>query len=337
MSDESTGSRFGGIGLRWLGAVAVSAVLLGGVLWLGDPGEVWSVVASARPGPLAAAAGCYAVVLFARWVRLVGLDSRGRLRPEVLGVSAGHSLANQLLPARSGELAFPALWSRATDDGYARGTVYLAAIRAVELGVVVPLFGVALGAWWAGVSVGLESLGTAAVFVAAGVVLVAGFPLAIRCGLWCGERLLESRLLRGIAWLDAVREEVPRAREAIDELGVRERIWLVTTSFVMWVAMFGVFYWALVACGAGVGVLQSVVGSAGGIVGNLVPVGAVGSLGTMEAGWTAAFRATGAPASPVVAAGLLVHGIVVAGAALATGTAAVACRVTRSEVEHEES
>lgn len=322
MSDESTDRNAASLGLRWVAAVSVSAALLGGVLWLGDPGEVWAVVSEARTLPLAAAVACYTGVLVARWVRLVGLDPRGRLRPELLGVSAGHSLANQLLPARSGELAFPVLWNRATDDGYGRGTIYLAAIRIIELGVVAPIFGGALAAWWAGIDVGFDSVGAGLGCLLAGSALVAGLPVLLRAGLWTGDRLLHSKPLEGIDALASVREEVPRARNAIEELGSGTRLWLVATTLVMWLAMFGVFYWSLVACGAGTGLAQSVVGAGGGILGNLIPVGAVGSFGPMEAGWTAAFRATGAPTSPVVAAGLLVHAIVVIGAAAATGLAA---------------
>jgi uncharacterized membrane protein YbhN (UPF0104 family) len=323
MSEESIDWRSGGLGLRWLGAVALSVALLGAVLWLGDPAEVWATVSTARLEPLASATGCYAVVVLVRWVRLAALDPRGELRTELLGVSAGHSLANQLLPARSGELAFPALWRWATEEGVARGTVYLAAIRAVELGVVAPIFGVALVVWWSRVAFGLGVAGAAGLSVVGGGLLLAGFPFLIRAALGAVDWLSSRRPLRGIAWLDSVREEVPRARAALAGLGARERLWLVVTSLVMWAAMFGVYYSALVACGAGIGVVQTIVGSAGGIVGNLLPIGAIGSLGTMEAGWTAAFRATGAATGPVVAAGLVVHAIVICGAAVATAAAGV--------------
>jgi len=324
MNGEHVDSPGGGVWLHWIGAAAVSAVLLGGVLWFGDPEAVWAAAADARTGPLVAAVTCYGLVLGARWVRLVGLASSGRgWRLELLGVSAGHSLANQLLPARSGELAFPALWRRATGDGYARGTVYLVAIRVVELGVVVPIFGVGLAAWWWGVDFGVESFGTAGVFLAAGGMLIAGLPALLRIGLGLFGRLLETKPLSGLEVLDRLRTGVPRARSAIDGLGRRKQTWLVGTTLLMWIAMFGAFYWSLAACEAGVGPVQSVVGAGGGIVGNLIPVGAVGSFGPMEAGWTAAFRATGAPVGPVVAAGLLVHGIVVAGAAAATALAGV--------------
>lgn len=301
-------------GLQLTGALAVSALLLGGLIWWAEPAEIWSALSRARPGPLAAAAGCYVLVLAARWVRLVGLVDSETLsshRLELLWASAGHSFANQLMPARTGEFVFPVLWRRATGEGYAEGAIYLAAIRVVELGLVISMFGLGLMLWWGG--------GWAVALLGFG--LLVALPLMLRFGLrllfwaFCDTRLSE------IDWLEPLREGIPNARSAMEGLGRGRRLWLVATSALMWVAMFGVFWCCLVACGLELGIAQTVVGSTGGIVGNLVPVGTIGSLGAMEAGWTAGFRATGAPAGPVVAASLLVRALVFAGTGLVTGLA----------------
>ncbi|MFB6352198.1 MAG: hypothetical protein ABEN55_02400, partial [Bradymonadaceae bacterium] len=58
--------------LRFAGAATVSSVLLAGLVWLAEPAEIWSVVVEATLAPLIAAAGLYALVLGARWIRLVG-------------------------------------------------------------------------------------------------------------------------------------------------------------------------------------------------------------------------------------------------------------------------
>lgn len=297
-----------------VGAAAVSAVLLGGLFWWADPSAIWDALSEARPGPLAAAAGCYLVVLATRWVRLIGLvdgEKLSRHRLELLWASAGHSFANQLMPARTGELVFPELWRRATGEGYAEGAVYLAAIRVVELGLVVSMFGLGMMIWWgAGWAVSLLGLG-----------LLFALPTLLRLGLHVLSLVFRETRLSEFGWLEPLREAIPKAHSAIDGLGRRRRLWLVGTSTVMWIAMFGVFWFCLAACGLDLGVAQTVVGSTGGIVGNLVPVGGIGSLGVMEAGWTAGFRATGAPIGPVVAASLLLRAVVVIGAGGAAGLA----------------
>ncbi len=307
-------------GGRWLVAVAVSVLLIGGLVWFAPPRELWRVVSGAHAGWLVAAAGLYAGVLAARWVRLAGLVDVDRLsahRLELLWASAGHSFATQLLPVRSGELAFPVLWRRATGESLARGTVYLTAIRVVELGIVVPLYALGLGVWLSGEGIadggwivwGLGGFGMA---------LLVGLPWLLRVALRIARWVLEQTALRRVEALEPLREAVPQAAEAVAGLGPGRRLWLVATSLVMWGLMFGVFAATLAACGLDLSLAQIVVGSGGGIVGNLAPVGGIGSVGTMEAGWTAAFEATGAPTAPIVAAGMLVHVLVIAGTGLAT-------------------
>jgi uncharacterized membrane protein YbhN (UPF0104 family) len=303
-------------GLQIFGGLAVSALFLGGLIWWAEPTEIWSALSKARLGPLAAAAGCYLVVLAARWVRLVGLidgETLSSHRLELLWASAGHSFANQLLPARTGEFVFPALWHRATGEGYAEGALYLAAIRVVELGLVISMFGVGLMAWWGG--------GWAVALL--GIGLLAALPLLLQLGLRLLSWAFCDTWLSEIGWLKPLRKGIPNARSAMEGLGRGRRLWLVVTSAVMWVAMFGVFWCCLAACGLELGVAQTVVGSTGGIVGNLVPVGTIGSLGAMEAGWTAGFQATGAPAGPVVAASLVVRALVFLGTGLVTALAVI--------------
>jgi uncharacterized membrane protein YbhN (UPF0104 family) len=310
---------------RWGLGLAVSAALIGAVIWWADPAEIGRVLWSAKLGPLAAALALYAGVLTARWVRLVGLVDGQKLsdhRLELLWASAGHSFATQLMPARSGELTFPALWKRATGESLGEGTVFLGAIRVVELGVLIPLYGVGLIVWLSGSGSAVGGGWIVAGLAGLGLLLLVGLPHLLRAGLGVAGWLLLQTRLADIEALEPLREAVPDARAAIERLGRGRRLWLVGTTLAMWLMMFGVFTCVLLACGADLGLAQSVVGAGGGIVGNLLPIGGIGSLGTMEAGWTAAFEATGAPRGPVVAAGLLVHLIVIAGTGSATAIAA---------------
>lgn len=312
--------------LRWVAGLGVSGVLIGGLLWLADPAEVWAAVLKARMGPLVVAAGLYVTVLLIRWVRLLGLVGRDALaghRVDLLWVSSGHSFANQLMPARTGELTFPVLWRRATGRNLADGAVLLGAIRIVELGVVVPLFGLGLAAWLSEQKTGGEAGWLPWAIVGLGVGLVVALPALLRVSLRAAEWLLLRTKLADVDLLAPLREALPEAEAAIEGLGRGKQLWMVGTTVLMWLAMFGVFYATVIAFAPHLGLPQVVVGSGGGIVGNLVPLGGIGSLGTMEAGWVGAFRATGAPLEPVVAAGLVVHALVILGSGVVTAVAAV--------------
>jgi hypothetical protein len=78
-------------------------------------------------------------------------------------------------------------------------------------------------------------------------------------------------------------------------------------------------------------VLRVVAGSAAASVANLVPVNLVANLGTLEAGWTAAFTALGVPVEDAAASGVAAHlwALLFAGGYGAAGWAAVALGTRR--------
>lgn len=327
MTMGPTQSSFGHVAFRFALGLVASLLLVGCVVWFANPGEIVAAWASARVRPLTVAALLYLTVLVVRWIRLAGLVDAANVsghRLELLWASAGHSFATQLLPARSGELVFPELWRRATDTSYAEGAVYLMAIRVVELGIVVPLYAAGLMTWFATRGDGSPPFWLLSGLVVFGLGLLVALPLLLRFALRIAAWVLLETRLSEVESLEKLRAAVPRAREAIERLGPLERVWLVVTSLAMWLLLFAVFAFTISACGVQLPIAQTVVGSGGGIVGNLLPIGGIGSLGTMEAGWTAAFRATGAPLGPIVASGLLVHAIVIVGTGLTTALAAVA-------------
>ncbi len=323
-TDDDAESRGGSIG-AWLLGVIVSTVFLAGVIWLAEPREIWSVLQSADPAYIGLAVACYALVLVARWFRLFAFqdsEPKTRSRIELLWASAGHSFATQLLPARLGELVFPGLWFRATRQPHADGLVALLAVRLVELAVLTPIWGVAFFIFLA--RPGGESPGALAGWLpwlatAAGLTLLIGLPVVLHSVLGGARWLLKRTPLANWRLTESLRNALPDAQQAVERLGTRNLFWVALMTFIAWMGLFGVFGFSLEACGADLGWAQTVVGAGGGIVGNVLPVGGIGSIGVMEAGWTAAFRATGAPLEPVVAAGLLVHALVILGAGIGAG------------------
>ena len=306
---------------QWLGAGLVSGLLVAGVVAYVGADRLVALLRRMDPTPLAISVIAYAGVLTTRWLRLEGLlverlgDLRGR--PSFLWTTAGHSFANQLMPFRSGELAFPVLLQQAEGTNLTEGTLFLAALRFVELGCLIPIYGVGAIVWLSRRSTPDGYEWVSYVAIAGAILLLVSLPWLLRFGVYVAETLLEYLPLPEWNWFETLRTELDEADVALEQMGGRGMAWLIAMSSLMWILMFVVFHGTLAAFEAGTGWAQTIVGSGGGLIGNLVPSG-IGSLGTMEAGWIASFQATGAPKEPVLAAALVLHAIVIAGTGLAT-------------------
>jgi uncharacterized membrane protein YbhN (UPF0104 family) len=68
---------------------------------------------------------------------------------------------------------------------------------------------------------------------------------------------------------------------------------LAVTSMLIWCALYLLFYLTIRSFGIDIGIIQSVVGSTGGVLTNILPINSFGSFGTLEAGWTGGFMLVG--------------------------------------------
>jgi uncharacterized membrane protein YbhN (UPF0104 family) len=213
-------------------------------------------------------------------------------------------------------VTFPALLHKLFGTSAGRGASYLLVMRFAELTALFAWQSVALGVWWFGreaAGLQLVTVGTAVVGVC-GVLFFVSRPM-LRAGVKLLEDILHSDRIPAWRPVEVCRGAVPDAREALQGVTAGEWRRLVGWSLAMWGAMFVVFAACLSAAGLHLGFGRTVVGATGGIIGNLLSVVGFGSLGMMEAGWTAGYVALGAEAAPVAAAGFAVHAIVIGGSA----------------------
>lgn len=294
---------------KWALGLAISAALIGALVWLADPTEVAATMAQAQFEWIGVGVVAFLGTNAMRWWRLWALLPQER-RPwlATLGVVAGHSSLNNLLPMRTGELVFPLLLRRATGQPIANGLLLLVTIRIVELAVLAPLYTAALSIWAASADIALGPAETVLWVFAA---LALGVVLVLPWGLGQGLRLGDA-LLGRVAWVHPARVEKVRAKlsqghDVLDRLGPRGVASLAVTTTLMWGTQFGVFYACMLAFGIDISFAQAMVGSGGGILSNLLPVNGLGSFGTLEAGWAAGLVATGVDASPAIASGLAMH------------------------------
>jgi hypothetical protein len=315
--------------LAWAFATVASLALVALVVVWAEPRALVDTLAGARLAPLAVGAGCFVVTCLARWVRLAALVDPPRRPLPLLGVAAGHAFLTLVLPFRLGELSFPVLLARATGAPAAVGVLYLAAIRVTELAILALTVAGAAAAWALGASqlgVGRGAL-LAAVLAAGALVLVflrpllgAGLALVARLARLgpLARRPLGARLADAAAW----------SRDELARLDRGRLVVLGATTLVAWAGLFGLFHFALRAVGLDPPLALTIVGATGGVLANLLPISALGSLGTLEVGWTAGYAAAGLAVGPVAAAGLLMHGaaLAITGAFAAAGALALVRR-----------
>ena len=246
-------------------------------------------------------------VLLLRGLRL-GLLSGSRLGvTRATAVIASSQLPVIVLPMRLGELAFfPALRAAGIRGGM-RGLGFLILTRALDIAALL-LWALAVGLW-----MGVPGLATAAG-------LAAGAAVAIYTALRVtrAARRLLFRARHGSAW---------RRRLIVQGLRVRrELIWItrspwraavvVACSLAAWAGV-----WQLtLALVHGMGLTWSpaaiLLGVIGAAMGASIPLNAVGSFGTQEAGWAAALATLGVAPSAALAAGFASHSWSVVFAAL---------------------
>ncbi len=298
-ADPVTKGSSGRFAWRVAGA-AVAVLLLATVLKVAGPSVVWRLLRS-TDGPLLAAA----VAASAAFLTLRGLRLRLLLEGGSLGwltailVAAAAQAAALFAPARTGELALPWLLTRATGRTFSSNVGTLLAARVLDLAT--------LGLWCGAAILVIRGFGEPAALVLA-LLLVAPtllLPTAMRTADRLAVRWMAPRGMVGRRWARRLR----RVRREIDTLRARPaRLWgAIVTSFVMWGLQWSVAWILLVAMGYRWPFVTVTAGASAAAVANLLPFNLVGNLGTLEAGWTAAFAALGVPVQVAAASGLAAH------------------------------
>jgi uncharacterized protein (TIRG00374 family) len=261
---------------------------------------VWQLLSRSEPRSIGAAAVVALLATGCRGLRLSLLMPPGQLgaaRATVLAAAA--QAAAQFLPLRAGELALPWLLRRSSGRDLAAGVSTLLAARTLDLA--------ALGVWTAAGVIVAWGVDRPLILAAGVAVLVPPvlLPRTLALADCLAVRTIGRRGVRGRRWARRVR----RMRRAMDEM--LDRPWRLAAaaaaSLTMWAAVWAYTWLLLVAMGYRWPVGDVVAGSAFASLANLLPVNLVANLGTLEAGWTAAFVALGVPVETAAASGFAAH------------------------------
>ncbi len=258
------------------------------------------------------AVGClaYLVSSLLRAYRFVQLTHSPLERiSDMAVVVVAMSLANQILPARLGELSYVYLARRTQGLSFGHGLASLLIARLFDLLAIGLLYLLAalplLGQ--------LPSENLVYLWATAGtttLVVVILAALATRSASLCGvvTDLLERPLL---ARLPGRSRYVRLVKNIERNLGwgggsVRQGN-LLLTSLAVWLSTFGMQFFVLLSLNVSVTFWHTVIGATFAALTSILPVNAIGNFGTLEAGWTAGFVLVGMDPSLALTTGFATH------------------------------
>lgn len=227
---------------------------------------------------------------------------------KVILVSNTHNFLNKIAPARLGELSFPLLSHRYLNTSHLHGFSVLILARFADALVVLTAFSLVY-------FLNLAKFSLIA-FVWLPIVLWAVFSLFLYLllvdgiGLTWSERLKDMEIggWKGVvkSWLmdlwDGLRKSITLARQQNQLMPV------IGYSVIMWLLIYGVFLTISKAIGLTLTVEDLLVAASFAIIGTILPIGGMGHIGSLEAGWVVGLLAVGSP-SRLAATSALVIGI----------------------------
>jgi hypothetical protein len=283
--------------LKKFAPALIATLLLGALLFAFldlNPGEIGAAVllrlGQLRPGMLLLAFGVYLCSYFGRAARLMVLLPGIRGLPHLASIAARHNLLNLVLPFRSGEVALPWMLKKEAGRPVYEGAAALVICRVLDLFSVAAYL--CLGLAWYGLGSGASKAvapQAAAVLAVLLLVLASLRPLA-RLGVRIVGPDAQGR----------VRSFLAGAAKNVGEQSSGRLAAAAAISLATWLLTYTTFF-LLVTAMAGpdpvgqelseIGFSRSLVGTTGLHLSTVLPVNAIGGLGSWELGWVAGYTA----------------------------------------------
>jgi hypothetical protein len=309
MTDRA-GQRNRTAALRWLSLVVAVLSLPLLAAWVQFTVGWGAVLAPWRELPAATLGACLGLMAASYGLRALRLHDYfharvGHAPLATLRLTLQHNLANNLLPMRTGEAAFPLLMKRYFGERYSTSAASLLWLRVLDLLALAGVSAAVVAGTGAG---GGVASGPMLAAIGAGTIAVLTALPALRPA---GQRL-RARPGR----LRAVAGEILGGLPAS-----AGRYWrIVAWSLLSWTAKLTAFLWLAVAF-TGLPVAQAMAGVAAGELSSVLPVHGVAGSGTYEGAMVAALVLSGAAHDRALEAAVNVH-LFLLGSSLLFGAAA---------------
>ncbi len=298
--------------IRIIVPLVITVFLISILLYFSNPKTILQLIQNSNPSSLITSFGVYACVYLIRTLRFQQFPQLNQLSTsDLLPIASLHSFINLIFPMRSGELSLVYLLRKYHKTEIGSGIGILLLVRLFDL--------IALALCLAG-SLVIFGLGGAD----------ARDPLLLVISILLGLLITLISLTASIWWKSLVSflarvSEHMRWREKnwcrvffnwMDEIelvlqsskSISFSIRLLATSLGSWLSLFLSFWFLLQAVGISrFSYPEVVIGSTGAAITSAIPINAIGSLGTLQLGWTMGFSALGMSVEEGIASGFAIH------------------------------
>ncbi|OHD70386.1 MAG: hypothetical protein A2W19_16435 [Spirochaetes bacterium RBG_16_49_21] len=226
---------------------------------------------------------------------------------DLYAITSYHNFYNQIMPARTGELTFVYYLKKIGNADVSKGLHILVVTRIFDF-IVISAFFICSIIFVFGARTSMALIAAGAAFFIISIIALFNLKwIVILCGrilrtLTKNERMQKNRLVGALRGrIDVLVHEFSSFKTA------RFVPALAVTSILTWSALYFLFYLTIRSFGIDIGLIQSVAGSTGGVLTNVLPINSFGSFGTLEAGWTGGFILVGMSEQDAIFTGFGYH------------------------------
>ncbi len=208
-------------------------------------------------------------------------------------IASYHNFFNQIFPARTGELTFVYYLNKIGNANISKGLHSLLVVRIFDF-IIVSIFFVCSILIFYGAKSSILMITIGALFFIASIVALFYLKWIIIFCKFLYDKLTRVTGLENKSIIQKISEKVDLMIEEFSSFDTKKYITpLVISSIFVWSALYFFFYLTITSYGVSVDFFQSVAGSTGGVLTNVLPINSFGSFGTLEAGWTGGFKMVG--------------------------------------------
>jgi hypothetical protein len=226
---------------------------------------------------------------------------------DLFTITSYHNFSNMVLPARTGELTFVYYLKKIGGVGMTKGLHILVVTRIFDF-IIIGIYFLCSLVLYFGRKTSVTLVVVGIVFIVISFIILFNLKWLV---------ILSGRLFH-------LATDRPRFRDRplvkkimgiidvlVDEFSSfktgRFVPLLALTTGLVWAVLYFIFFLSIRALGVDVGFIQSVAGSTGSVLTNVLPINSFGSFGTLEAGWTGGFILVGMSKQDAIFTGFGYH------------------------------
>ncbi|MCP4599786.1 MAG: flippase-like domain-containing protein [Proteobacteria bacterium] len=234
--------------------------------------------------PLLVAFLMYFVVAAVRASRFVLVDAN-IFFSDAFCMAAVHNALLRVMPFRSGELAYGIMLKRMGKGEFGQGVATVLMLRLLDFTVIMAMAASSVSSYFSSSNDNWFALIIVLSFFAMGTFFFASTPLARVVNRHVSAHVSKGNTSFWIKTLQAI--------ESVLELSLRQRIFLIASTAILWFSVLMWFYFLMIGIGMSIDYQSALSSGMLGIVGSILPLSIIGSFGPMEGGFAVGFCAIG--------------------------------------------